>query len=100
MGCNPEVAAKRPVWQYKDGERTVSLFNCPSFFMTVWARNFAHIRAAYQGGDAQVPTLREQPQKFLTAARVLDRWKNVFGPLAERQAEEESMRQFVGGKKR
>ena len=81
----------------------MSLYNCPIFFMTEWAKNFGFVRAAYQGGDAQVPTLREQPQKYLAAARILDRWKGIFGPLAEKQAEEEALRPYLraqGGKKR
>lgn len=98
-GCNPEVAAKRPVWQYQDGEKTVSLYNCPAFFLTEWSRNFVAIRAAYQSGDAQVPTLLEQPQKYLAAARILDRWKAVFGPLAEKQAEQEALRAMLTAQK-
>lgn len=74
MGCNPKVAAKRPVWRHEG----VEYMNCLSMFVPDWAYNFLSVRLAYQNGDARAPEYRAQPRKFLLAARVFDYWKSVF----------------------
>lgn len=78
LGCDPNVAAAQPVWQYQDGEKTVTFLNCPGHFIAERIWNFWKVYKGYQRKRAALPDFDEQPLKYLAFCDLYEAWVSIF----------------------
>lgn len=97
LGCNPDVAGENTAWKYAEGDRKVYYYNCPVHFIPEWVWNFWSVYKGYQRARFSVPSLKDQPVKFVKACDIYERWISEFSELkAQDDAAERQLRRMGG----